>query len=903
MADYGTILDSNVQIFEPAVQGKLASPVATFIENMSSNLQTFVATDKENREKRRQKAAADRQAKEDAYKDMGRNAEAEAMFASYLISQGSYPGMQPSTVATEDMGNFNRPGVSVPVVDAFTDEEYAAIQGDVDKTGRTLMRYKSAVTQGTLPGISADAALDKSIQDLVNKHGVGAMPFIIEGFKKIGVEGGILNELKRDISSQQADEKAVDDERTKAYGEGANTLTSEELKTMSYDQVVDLGRRVIIADNKLEQMSKQATLQGQLISNNKTQLEMDKETASREVFNATIDVVTEKLAPRINSIMAIAREIPPGTDPKLDKRLLDSVALLKEQMNVVVEDALLRSARAGGYEVTDDLRKTLTSYIENTFIKPIEERGSRYTPALKAMSEALQLDTMKVAPFLTALESAGVKLDAVPAFADLINKDQNLQKRLAREVMGLSKYEIGSNTAKMELNEIISLINGNKSLEDYTPTEASKYLKQTWQLTNNFGKEIRNGNLANADEFMNGLSVFINATNSLVPTGNEAVLIHNNAANALAGGWGRDGSNTLVAINNLLKNDATSPEARVLGQASRAAGAKILTNMRRITPTYKEGYYSVRITKDGFFETVFDERAWRAANTASRSASNFSMASELPGSSANLVNLRKPQPSDLMNKFVSNANHLVMFMTATTAWDDSAPKGNSRDLNAFYGAGRMTPEMRKEVEANKKEQGEKKSAARRLTESLDAFDKEVRKGGFELSFDVAPEGVSISPDGTKAVVKGVSGQNVALHGASAAATVFGENLYYKQAVETAERTNMPKGIFLSLIQLESQFNSKARSGVGASGLGQIVPKVWDSTAKKRYGKTVTELTPAQNLDLAAWILADNYKKSGSWEDALAMYHSGGTLAKKGNADDGNMKTRDYVALIMQASRL
>jgi soluble lytic murein transglycosylase-like protein len=70
-----------------------------------------------------------------------------------------------------------------------------------------------------------------------------------------------------------------------------------------------------------------------------------------------------------------------------------------------------------------------------------------------------------------------------------------------------------------------------------------------------------------------------------------------------------------------------------------------------------------------------------------------------------------------------------------------------------------------------------------------------------------------------------------------------------------------------------------------------------------YGKDVKSMTPEDNVDLALQILSDNYKRTGSWEDALAMYHSGHDLrtATVRGLSDGHMKTSDYVSSTMAAA--
>lgn len=118
---------------------------------------------------------------------------------------------------------------------------------------------------------------------------------------------------------------------------------------------------------------------------------------------------------------------------------------------------------------------------------------------------------------------------------------------------------------------------------------------------------------------------------------------------------------------------------------------------------------------------------------------------------------------------------------------------------------------------------------------------------------------------------------------------------------SAASHGVPVEIAQRLFHMETgSGRNKARSDKGAVGPGQIMP----ATAAA-YGKDVNKLTDLENVDLSLQILADNYRKTGSWEDAVAMYHSGVNLATaaKQNRTDGHMRTTDYVASIVGPSSI
>jgi aryl carrier-like protein len=92
------------------------------------------------------------------------------------------------------------------------------------------------------------------------------------------------------------------------------------------------------------------------------------------------------------------------------------------------------------------------------------------------------------------------------------------------------------------------------------------------------------------------------------------------------------------------------------------------------------------------------------------------------------------------------------------------------------------------------------------------------------------------------------------------------------AKQTASKYGLDPDLFLRQINQESGFNPKARSGVGAIGLGQIMP----ATAKGMGLNPADLLNPEKNLDAAAKIMQRNLKTyNNDYTLALAAYNGGG----------------------------
>lgn len=105
------------------------------------------------------------------------------------------------------------------------------------------------------------------------------------------------------------------------------------------------------------------------------------------------------------------------------------------------------------------------------------------------------------------------------------------------------------------------------------------------------------------------------------------------------------------------------------------------------------------------------------------------------------------------------------------------------------------------------------------------------------------------------------------------------NEYAQYAAKAATSNGVPPEILLGLIQKESNWNPFAinhnKNGTTDYGITQM---------NDRYYPDVYGMTPYQQIDKSASILAGNYKKTGNWYDAVRQYNGSGS-ATYGYADD------------------
>ncbi len=112
----------------------------------------------------------------------------------------------------------------------------------------------------------------------------------------------------------------------------------------------------------------------------------------------------------------------------------------------------------------------------------------------------------------------------------------------------------------------------------------------------------------------------------------------------------------------------------------------------------------------------------------------------------------------------------------------------------------------------------------------------------------------------------------------------------------AQKYNLDPRMFRAQIQAESAFNPKAKSPVGAMGLGQLMP----GTAADMGVKDAFD--PEQNLEGSAKYMRQMLDRNGgNWEKALASYNWGPGNTAKNGFNNLPKETRDYVAKVMANS--
>lgn len=127
--------------------------------------------------------------------------------------------------------------------------------------------------------------------------------------------------------------------------------------------------------------------------------------------------------------------------------------------------------------------------------------------------------------------------------------------------------------------------------------------------------------------------------------------------------------------------------------------------------------------------------------------------------------------------------------------------------------------------------------------------------------------------------------------------------YVEFTYSAANKYNLDPRLLLGMMHQESRFNEKARSGYGAVGLLQVVPR-WHKARFTNHNYT----DPEQNILAGASYLRELLDKTGSVQKAVRLYSGGATayyakITKHRSSFITYKKSRDIPPIYAQATPL
>lgn len=162
---------------------------------------------------------------------------------------------------------------------------------------------------------------------------------------------------------------------------------------------------------------------------------------------------------------------------------------------------------------------------------------------------------------------------------------------------------------------------------------------------------------------------------------------------------------------------------------------------------------------------------------------------------------------------------------------------------------------------------------------------------FSPRFDVPATEVGAAPVGAAPGMPGAVPAGGPTVGAWAARLPAAGRPWAGAIEKAATQAGVPPALLAALTWAESGFRADARSHAGAIGLTQLMP----GTAR---GLGVDPYDPAQNLAGGARYLADQIRRFGSVDLALAAYNAGPGRVERAGGIPNISETRAYVPKVL-----
>lgn len=694
------------------------SGVGIALGALAQGLEFFGNEWQERSAQRRQQAKADKEALKD-----------EVYGNTFLAAARSNNGQDPFSDLAPIPQDLNITAEIAPTTQAvFTDTqadtpEVAAIKAEATSSAAKVKNIDTAINQGRMPPISRTANVDKIVLAMLNKYGPSYGKEIGQALRDAGLENSLFDETKAEQAMIDSQRAAVNDATQEAYKAGAANLTAAEIATMTAEEITSFGFNMQQSENEFQRTFKRAELSGMLATQQRENLQFEEKQTDKQIQQSAIGTAISQMAPKINAFLnALDLVGKPGTSPQLEEEVKNIETALTTQWATISSNILSQLGVTAGSEQYAAAKQQLDDYFNTNVKNVVTTRAQGLKAVNDIVKERLGLNVQVTLPLVSALNTVGVTPEV---FSTLLNQylaSGRNAERLSSELKGLANIDFSQSSAQIELAEMLSLLNGNKTLEDFNPEKRTEYLRNMNGVSLNMAPKIARGDLTEADPYMNAYATAITASRSL--TANSGRQANLNAALALTGN-GR----SRQALMTLANNAEFGAEAKTLIGGSRAASAQVYQNMIRLNRTNVDNYWVAAYNKNtGKWFGFFDEAAFRKANPPQPSS--------VTARFGNLPTPQKPPQPQSIKAAVGASNSLLDHLTETTQFDQRELKGTNMELRDFYTNGVPTGSMTKAAKDSQVTESQR-------LQQLQKFRGELESGRIDLSAPVqAPESVA-----------------------------------------------------------------------------------------------------------------------------------------------------------------
>lgn len=542
-----------------------------------------------------------------------------------------------------------------------------ALQSTQNTVG-SLDKVQSAVGQGNLPPVAYTTQLQTQTSALLAKHPDAAYS-IMEYMKSSGHDAAMFPALQ----AQQAQQKALQSGSDAALAYGVDFARKNGVDpNLPLSSQAQYG--LDLSNQKAQQ--EQAAIRATAIRADQTLSADDKAKQLKINDNDNLQSVMSVMATRTNSITDSLRNLVsasgnnPDHDTIVETKLLPALDVAAGQAKVSAHNQLIQ-LNIGNAENFKTVDEYLDSQIGGIKAVYADKTGS-LQKTLENLKTNYGIDTAKAAPLIFKYSQLVGNNGVAALLGPTSMVDPKLQASLAKEWSGVATS--GTVDAQTHFNNIVSILNGNTQLKDYSQADAANYIGGIATGKNASEQAIITGKAVPKDGhvFLNSYSNLLNATHQLSPSASTASLTQ--ASNLIAT------QNSRIALDNLTADPNTKEYATSAGMASHLTSIKLLQSWQQHAPEGVTKYQSIQYDpKSGTFAPVFDK-------------AGFSQDPAFKTSDANLMAQRIARASQFTTNVQGQANTMNQVLdhaTKTSKYDTDVPKGASPlDIRTAIATGR-----------------------------------------------------------------------------------------------------------------------------------------------------------------------------------------------------------------------
>lgn len=528
-----------------------------------------------------------------------------------------------------------------------------------DAVGR-LNNAKNAVDQGNLPPVAYTLQLQNQTAQVMVAHPEAAYS-IMEYMKASGHNAAMFPALEAQQASQKALQTGYD--QSLAYGVDFAQKNGVNPNLPLQDQA-KYGLDLSFARDQQQQ----AILQATAARNNAALSETQRKDAMKEAGVQGVSAVQTEANVRVNSIFDSVRNQIAGIGDTAERETIVQTRLLPALDNVAAQ------AKASAYNhlvklgfATEENVKAVYTGIDSQ-VAGVRAVFADKTGGLQKTLENLKtqygIDTAKAAPLIYKYAQAVGNNNVAALLGPTTMMDPKLATALGNEWKGIATS--GAIDAQTHFNNIVSILNGNTQLHDYTEAEAASYVGAIATGKKASEASILADTSGGKDHqvYLNSTSNLLNATHQLSPASSLKSLTQ--AANLVATQGSR------LALDKLATDPVAGEYAASVGLASHLTSMKLLQDFQQTGQTDSTNMNGVKLqsidydSKSGTFYVKFDKDAFMAIpeNKAP---------STLPSQVAARLATYSRVPTGLQEQ-IRAMNQVLDHATKTSKYDSDVPK-------------------------------------------------------------------------------------------------------------------------------------------------------------------------------------------------------------------------------------